>query len=188
MFCHNPGKNGWSNCHSYITSTLGLGGRKILGRFVWRRNVTVDVVNTWTLHWVDVQRVSKHYQDVPSVDVSSRHHNFDTFIDVYKKTNNICLETWSQKVCRSIKKTQAENLVLSSLSIIFQYFCSSWHVAIVSKVARRYEFFTKMLTLVIEFLIQDKKALVLQWQLSCRYYFLRTMPCTWRGHAHQGPA
>jgi hypothetical protein len=54
MFCHNPDKNGWSNCHSYITSTLGLGGRKILGRFVWRRYVTVDVVNRRTLRWVDV--------------------------------------------------------------------------------------------------------------------------------------
>jgi hypothetical protein len=43
-----------------VTATLrppwGGGGRKILGYFV-----TVDVVNTWTLHWVDVSRVSKHY-------------------------------------------------------------------------------------------------------------------------------
>ncbi len=35
-------------------SSPGLGGCKILGRFVWRQNVTVDEVNPWTLPWMDV--------------------------------------------------------------------------------------------------------------------------------------
>jgi hypothetical protein len=54
-------KNGWSNCHSYITSILGLGGRKILGCFIWRRYVTVDIVNQRMLRWVDVLWESKRY-------------------------------------------------------------------------------------------------------------------------------
>ncbi len=36
MFGHNPGKKGWSNRHSYITSTPGQDGHKILGRFCSR--------------------------------------------------------------------------------------------------------------------------------------------------------
>jgi hypothetical protein len=60
-FCHNPGEKLWTFCHSYITSTPGLGGCKISGCFVWSLNVTVDAVNPRTLHWVDFSWVSKCY-------------------------------------------------------------------------------------------------------------------------------
>ncbi len=59
MFCHNQEKKGGCFVKATLRPPPGLGGCKFPGRFVWRRYVTVDIVNT--LRWVDIPWVSKRY-------------------------------------------------------------------------------------------------------------------------------
>jgi hypothetical protein len=47
--------------------------------FIWRQTDTVDAVNPRTVDCVDVSRESKHYWDIPSLDVLSRHPSFYRF-------------------------------------------------------------------------------------------------------------
>jgi hypothetical protein len=73
MFCHNPGKKGWSFCHSYIMSTVGAGWTYNLWMFCLDTKCHSERSKHRILHWVGVLWVLKCYKDVSSLDISSRH-------------------------------------------------------------------------------------------------------------------
>jgi hypothetical protein len=62
----------------------GLCGHNIPIRFIWKQNVTVDVVNPKTLRWVDVSWVLNFTWTFQACTFSSRHLNIYINMQTWK--------------------------------------------------------------------------------------------------------